>query len=135
MEKEEILEMIKESMEARGVYDKSLDPAVSMLASLMSTFEQASEEVNGNITVEQTITDGYIRKVVNPALQPMLTTSEEIRKYMRDLGLVVAKPAGFVSQEKDSAPKQGDRLMSMMELVSHPKPRIYKCGKKKEAGA
>lgn len=135
MTKEEIITMLKDSMEARGVYDVSLNPAIDMLASLMIVYNEAVEAVGADITILQTSREGDDRTILNPAFQAMATTGEQIRKYMRDLGLVVAKPAGFISQEKDPTPKQGDKLMNMMELVSHPKPRLYKGGKKKETEA
>lgn len=126
MTKEQHLEELRECMKQRGVYDTSLEPAMGMLAELMHTYDGAAAEVNEEMIVSETSREDDLRRRLNPAFTIMSTLGEQIRKYMRDLGLVVAKPAGFVSQEKDTAPKTGDRLLNMVEAITAPKPIVYK---------
>lgn len=132
MTKEEYIVELRQSMKARGVYDKSLEPAIGMLASLMAVYDEATGTVTGKVLITQTSREGDDRAILNPAFQAMATAGEQIRKYMRDLGLVVAKPAGFVSQEKDNAPKEGDKLMSVISMVSGEDVTEKKKGKRND---
>lgn len=70
--------------------------------------------------------EGNPRTILNPAVSAEIQCTEEIRKYFRDLGLSVAKPAGFVNQEKDARPRTGDRLVSLMEGLGGQKPTLYR---------
>lgn len=127
---EEIYASLVSSMKERGLYEESLTPSIVMLASLIRTYNNAYDEVCDQVTYTEISREEKERHVINPAFQAMATLSEQIRKYMRDLGLVVAKPAGFVSQSKEPSPNQGDKLSSMIEMVSHPKMSVYKKAKK-----
>lgn len=136
MSRIEIYECLKECMQDRGLYEKSLDPAITMLASLFKTYMEAYEDFLDRMTYDETSREGNSRTILNPTFQVQATLSEQIRKYMRDLGLVVAKPAGFVSQSKGKdVPNQGDKLTTMLDMVAQPRMSVYKktTRKKKEA--
>lgn len=131
MKKEEkrqqtIFGQLVEAMEERGLYDESLDPAITMLASVMELYEQAHEAVGKELLIVQTSREGEKRVIINPAFQAESVCAEQIRKYMRDLGLVVAKPSGMVSREKDTRPRPGDKLVALMETMEAPRPRLYR---------
>lgn len=118
-------EELRQCLEAKGLFDDSLDPAVRTLAGLMERYDKAHAEVGRQLLITQTSREDNPRTILNPAAQLEIQLAEEIRKFMRDLGLVVAKPAGFVSQEKDSRPRNGDKLVSMMEQIEQP-VKLYK---------
>lgn len=122
----EIFARLVEAMEERGLYDESLDPAIRMLASVMELYEQAHKAVGDELLIVQTSREGEKRVIINPAFQAESVCAEQIRKYMRDLGLVVAKPAGMVSREKDTRPRSGDKLVTLMEAMENPRPRLYR---------
>lgn len=127
MSRDEIFDCLIACARDRGLYDSSLDPAFVTLAGMMFAYQRYYEEVVASPVVESKTTGGAPKPLLNPAFTAMATLGEQIRKYMRDLGLVVAKPAGFVSQEKDVAPtSQGDRLTTMLEMVGQPKVAVYK---------
>lgn len=126
MTREEITDELRQCMKERGVYDESLEPAMRILATQMHAYQVAATEVEAEMVIAETSREDDLRRRVNPAFTVMSTLGEQIRKYMRDLGLVVAKPAGYVSKEKDTAPKSGDRLTSLMEAITEPKAKVYK---------
>lgn len=127
MSREEIFDCLVGCARDRGLYDSSLDPAFVTLAGMMFAYQRYYEEVVASPVVKSATTGGAPKPLLNPAFTAMATLGEQMRKYMRDLGLVVAKPAGFVSQEKEIAPtSQGDRLTTMLEMVGQPKVAVYK---------
>lgn len=125
--KEDYYIILRDAMDERGVYDESLDPAINVLSGIMAAYDKAQESVikDGLIYTEES-REGNIRHVTNPAFLLMNQLSEQIRKYMRDLGLVVAKPAGFVSTEKDTTTRPGDSLKAMIETLNAPQPKKYR---------
>ena len=135
MSRDEIFDYLVVCMRDRGLYEGSLDPAIMVLAGLMDTYQKAYDNFVGDMTHEEKSREDNVRVVLNPTFTVMATLGEQIRKYMRDLGLVVAKPAGFVSQEKDKMPSQGDKLTTMLGMVAQPRMAVYKkaAKKKKEA--
>lgn len=126
MKKEKHFEELKMCMEDKGLYDPTLDPAIRTLASVMERYDEVHAAVGREMLVEQESREGDRRVLLNPAAQFEVSLGEQIRKYMRDLGLVVAKPAGFVTQEKDSRPRSGDKLVTMLEKMDQPKVQLYK---------
>lgn len=126
MGKTEYVEKIRAALEARGVYDESLDITIGKLAMLYEQFDEASAVVGDEMVITQKSREGDERQLLNPAAPFLSTLAELIRKYNRDLGLMVAKPAGFIAQEKDTRPRSGDNLMSIMERIEQPKVRKYK---------
>lgn len=117
---------IVKALQQRGLYEESLDLAIETLASLLETNEAAKILIEQEPVIVQYSREGSERRIANPATQLYLSTTEEIRKYMRDLGLVVAKPAGFVAQEKDDHPRQGDSLNALLTTISNTKPKEFK---------
>lgn len=118
---------IRERMEARGLYDESLEPAIGVLAGLLCRLDTIRESIAEEGTMLTVVSrEGNPRTILNPAVSAEIQCTEEIRKYFRDLGLSVAKPAGFVNQEKDARPRSGDRLVSLMEGLGGQKPTLYK---------
>lgn len=118
---------IRERLEGRGLYDESLEPAIGVLAGLMYRLDTIRESVAEEGTMLTVVSrEGNPRSVLNPAVQAEIQCTEEILKYFRDLGLSVAKPSGFVNQEKDARPRTGDRLVSLMEGLGGQKPTLYR---------
>lgn len=127
MSRDEIFDYLVVCVRDRGLYDSSLDPAIMSLAGMLYVFQRYFEQVVAEPVIDSETTGGAPKPLLNPAFTAMATLGEQIRKYMRDLGLVVAKPAGFVSQEKEVAPtSQGDRLSTMLEMVTRPRMTVYK---------
>ena len=122
--KEDYYLILRDAMDERGVYDTSLDPAVKILAGLMVTYDDLQGETESGLILNEYSREGNVRHVTNPAFQLIQSVTEQIRKYMRDLGLVVAKPAGFVSTEKDNT-RPGDSLKAMIETLNAPQPKKY----------
>lgn len=121
---------IRERLESRGLYDPSLEPAIGVLAGLLCRLDSIRESIDRDGTMIESITrEGNTRMSLNPAVQAEISCTEEVRKYFRDLGLAVAKPAGFVNQEKDSRPRSGDRLVSLMESLGSSRPAVLKRAK------
>lgn len=134
MSRGEIFEHLKGCMQERGLYEESLDPAILMLAGLMETYQKYFDEVKEERVIRSETTGGAPKPLLNPAFNAMSMLAEQIRKYMRDLGLVVAKPAGFVSQDKDTGvPNQNDKLTTMLGMVARPRMAVYKKTRKKQA--
>lgn len=126
MTKTDYIGKIREALEERGVYDESLDITIEKLAMLYEQFDKASAVVGDEMVITQKSREGDERQLLNPAAPFLSTLAELIRKYNRDLGLMVAKPAGFIAQEKDTRPRSGDNLMSIMERIEQPKAKKYK---------
>lgn len=127
MSRDEIFDYLVACARDRGLYDSSLDPAIMTLAGMMYAYQRYYEEVTAEPVIVSETTGGAPKPLLNPAFTALATLGEQIRKYMRDLGLVVAKPAGFVSQEKEIAPtSQGDKLSTMLEMVARPRMTMYK---------
>ena len=121
---------LRERLEGRGLYDESLEPAIGVLSGLLCRLETIRKSIDENGTmIEQVSREGNVRQLLNPAVSAEISCVEEVRKYFRDLGLSVAKPAGFVNQEKDARPRTGDRLVSLMEGLGDSRPSYYKKGK------
>lgn len=117
---------LKECLEGKGLYDPTLDPAIKTLASIMERYDDVHDAVGKEILITQISREGDVRHMLNPAATLEVQLAEQIRKYMRDLGLVVAKPAGFVSQEKDTRPRNGDKLVTLLSSIEQPKAKLYK---------
>lgn len=127
MSRDELFDYLVACAQDRGLYDSSLDPALMTLAGMMYAYQRYFEQVVAEPVIESETTGGAPKPLLNPAFNAMAMLGEQIRKYMRDLGLVVAKPAGFVSQEKETAPaSQGDKLTTMLGMVAQPHMAVYK---------
>lgn len=127
MEKKGYILEIRERLEGRGLYDESLEPAISVVAGLLTRLDAVRKSIEEDGTMlEQVSREGNTRRYLNPAVQCEVQITEEIRKYFRDLGLSVAKPAGFVNQEKDARPRTGDPLMNLMQSLGSAKPKTMK---------
>lgn len=126
MTKTDYIGKIREALEERGIYDESLDITIEKLAMLYDQFDRACEVVSGEMVVHQISREENERQLLNPVAPYLGTLAELIRKYSRDLGLMVAKPAGFIAQEKDTRPRSGDNLMSIMERIEQLKAKKYK---------
>lgn len=131
MSRDEIFDCLVVCMRDRGLYEESLDPAIMVLSGLIETYQKAYDNFVNDMTHEEFSRENNSRTVLNPTFAVISTLGEQIRKYMRDLGLVVAKPAGFVSQEKETCvPNQGDKLTTMLGMVAQPRIAVYKKNKK-----
>lgn len=127
MSREEIFDYLVVCMRDRGLYEESLDPALMVLAGMCYAYQCYYDEAVASPVICSETTGGAPKPLLNPAFNALSVLGEQIRKYLRDLGLVVAKPAGFVSQSKEVAPtSQGDRLTAMLETVAQPRMAVYK---------
>lgn len=114
------------AMEGLGRYDENYGPAIRQLASAMEQYDRAVEAIGEDLVVETESREGDRRLLLNPAFQAVNILGEQIRKWMRDLGLVVAKPAGYTGQEKDRSGAKVDAFATMLSDMAHPKVRLYK---------
>lgn len=119
---------VRAAMVGLGRYSENYDPAIGQLASAMEQYDKAVETVGENLVIEQVSREGESRAVLNPAFNAVSVLGDQIRKWMRDLGLVVAKPAGYTGQERDGAAR-GDALAAMLAEMGPGKPRLYKRAK------
>lgn len=135
MSRDELFVYLVACARDRGLYESSLDPALMTLAGMVYAYQRYYEQVVAEPVIDSETTGGAPKPLLNPAFNAMSVLGEQIRKYLRDLGLVVAKPAGFVSQEKEVAPtSQGDKLTTMLGIVAQPRMSVYKRPpKRKEA--
>lgn len=127
MSREEIFDYLVVCMRDRGLYEESLDPALMVLAGMCYAYQCYYDKTVASPVIYSETTGGAPKPLLNPAFNALSVLGEQIRKYLRDLGLVVAKPAGFVSQSKEVAPtSQGDKLAAMLETVAQPRMAVYK---------
>ena len=122
MNKVDYQQNIISALTERGLYDESLDLAIETLAGLLETHERVEAELVNEPYITQYSREGDERRLANPMSNLYVSTTEAIRKWMRDLGLVVAKPAGYVAQEKDDRPRQGDSLNCVLKALNADKP-------------
>lgn len=127
---QEIHDDLVECMVGRGLYEEALEPMIWDLAALKERFAQVNEAMSEGMEINNKSREGKDRIKVSPAASLLVPIAEEIRKYMRDLGLAVAKPAGFVATEKDPRSPAGDKLMSMMAVIGGKKKKEFKMTKK-----
>ena len=129
---QDIHDELVECMVGRGLYEETLEPMLWDLAALKVRFSQVNAAMAESLEINNKSREGKDRIKVSPAASLLVPIAEEIRKYMRDLGLAVAKPAGFVATEKDPRSPAGDKLMSMMAVIGGKKKREFKMGKKEK---
>lgn len=127
---QEFHDELVECMVGRGLYEETLEPMIWDLAALKERFAQVNEAMSEGLEINNKSREGKDRIKVSPAASLLVPIAEEIRKYMRDLGLAVAKPAGFVATEKDPRSPAGDKLMSMMAVIGGKKKKEFKMTKK-----
>lgn len=127
---QDIHDELVECMVGRGLYEETLEPMIWDLTALKERFAQVNEAMSEGLEINNKSREGKDRIKVSPAASLLVPIAEEIRKYMRDLGLAVAKPAGFVGTEKDPRSPAGDKLMSMMAVIGGKKKKEFKMTKK-----
>lgn len=119
---------VREAVESLGRYRDGYGLAIRQLAVELALYDSVLEALGKDITVEEVSREGNPRLNLNPAFNVLGQLGEQIRKLMRDLGLVVAKPAGYTGVERVD-PARTDTLTAMLEDAAGGVPKLYRRAK------